>query len=71
MDSVENFGKVNLLKEVKIVFEGEQVQDAGGLIREWAGLIAKEMFSKENGRDPRYVMRKWGSGRSLHEQGSL
>jgi hypothetical protein len=58
-DSMESLATVNLFKEVKIVFDGEQVQDAGGLIREWAGLIAKEMFSRETGR---LKMEAWEGG---------
>lgn len=48
-DSVRNFGGVNWRREVKIEFEGEQVQDVGGLFREWASLVSKEMFSKDSG----------------------
>ncbi|CAD8156549.1 unnamed protein product [Paramecium octaurelia] len=34
---------VNLYKEVKVVFQNDKVQDAGGLLREWLTLIFKEM----------------------------
>ncbi|CAD8084705.1 unnamed protein product [Paramecium sonneborni] len=34
---------VDFYKEVKVVFQNDKVQDAGGLLREWLTLIFKEM----------------------------
>lgn len=41
---------VNLQKEVKISINGDKVQDAGGLLREWIHLITKEIFNKDTGK---------------------
>ena len=35
---------VDLHKEVKISINGDKVQDAGGLLREWVHMITKEIF---------------------------
>jgi len=40
---------VNLHKEVKISINGDKVQDAGGLLREWVHMITKEIFEKNTG----------------------
>ena len=46
-DSMEKIEKVNLLKEVKIQFEGEEGLDAGGLFREWFNICFKSLESDE------------------------
>ncbi|KAL4483978.1 hypothetical protein ABPG72_013984 [Tetrahymena utriculariae] len=40
---------VDLHKEVKISINGDKVQDAGGLLREWTHMITKEIFDKNTG----------------------
>jgi hypothetical protein len=37
-------------KEIKIYFEAENVQDAGGLLREWIYLVSKELAQNDNGK---------------------
>ena len=37
------------LKELKIKFETDKVNDAGGLLREWIYLINKEIFNENAG----------------------
>ena len=39
---------LNPHKEIKIQFDDEKVDDAGGLMREWVHLNIKELFSREN-----------------------
>lgn len=40
-DSVQNFNKINLKKELKIEFVNEEkINDAGGLLREWVHIIS-------------------------------
>ena len=46
-DSIAKIEKVNLLKEVKIQFEGEEGLDAGGLFREWFNICFKSLESDE------------------------
>jgi hypothetical protein len=41
---------VDLHKEVKISINGDKVQDAGGLLREWVHMITKEIFEKNTGK---------------------
>ncbi|CAK71950.1 unnamed protein product (macronuclear) [Paramecium tetraurelia] len=41
--SLTSARNVNVYKEVKVVFQNDKVQDAGGLLREWLTLIFKEM----------------------------
>lgn len=41
-ESIEQWGKINPHKELKINFKGEISHDAGGLIREWFTIILKE-----------------------------
>lgn len=41
IDSINEAKKVNMLKEVKINFKGEKVNDAGGLLREWTFIVIK------------------------------
>lgn len=46
--ALKNIKKVHMHKEVKIVFEEEKnVNDAGGLLREFIQLLCQETFSKE------------------------
>lgn len=41
--------EINWHKEVKVQIEGDKVLDAGGLLREWASLIMKEIVHPESG----------------------
>lgn len=38
------YKNINWRKEVKIIFSDEEVEDAGGVIREWMNLAIKEIF---------------------------
>lgn len=49
IDSMNEAKKVNMLKEVKINFKGEKVNDAGGLLREWTFILIKEIFNLQTG----------------------
>ena len=40
---------INLFKEVKIIFTGEESSDAGGLIREWLTILFKELMDEKTG----------------------
>ena len=40
---------INLFKEVKIIFTGEESSDAGGLIREWLTILFKELMDPKTG----------------------
>ena len=42
-ESIEKIDKVNLFKEVKINFKGEEGLDAGGLFREWFNICFKAL----------------------------
>ena len=46
-DSMEKIEKVNLQKELKITFKGEEGLDAGGLFREWLNICFKALESDE------------------------
>ena len=46
-ESMKQFCKINVYKELKINFEGEVNQDAGGLIREWISMLFKRLESPE------------------------
>ena len=46
-DSMEQFDKINIYKELKIYYNGEVNQDAGGLIREWITMLFKKLQSPE------------------------
>ena len=35
--------------EVKVMMKNEKTQDAGGLTREWLGMLVKELCFRENG----------------------
>ena len=43
--SKQGLDKINLRKELKIVFSDEVVEDAGGLLREWMHITIKEIFA--------------------------
>ena len=47
--SIHQFKLINPYKELKINFNGEVNQDAGGLIREWLTVIFKELQSEKEG----------------------
>ena len=49
MSCYEQMKAINFHKEVKIKFDDESVEDAGGLLREWIHLTMKELFSLELG----------------------
>lgn len=36
---MQQFDTINLFKELKIIFIGEESHDAGGLIREWLTIL--------------------------------
>ena len=40
---------INLFKEIKIIFTGEESSDAGGLIREWLTILFTEILSEKTG----------------------
>ena len=40
---------LNLYKELKIIFTGEESNDAGGLIREWLTILFKEILDSKTG----------------------
>ena len=40
---------LNLFKEIKIIFTGEESSDAGGLIREWLTILFKELLDQKTG----------------------
>ena len=40
---------LNLFKEIKIIFTGEESSDAGGLIREWLTILFKEILDPKTG----------------------
>ena len=40
---------LNLFKEIKIIFIGEESSDAGGLIREWLTILFKELLDPKTG----------------------
>ena len=40
---------LNLFKEMKIIFTGEESSDAGGLIREWLTILFKEIMDPKTG----------------------
>ena len=49
MSSKVGLNKINIRKELKIQFDDEVVEDAGGLLREWMHLVTNNIFSKEIG----------------------
>ena len=46
--SLEQFKYINLFKELKINFKGEESHDAGGLIREWLTVLFKSLLDPNN-----------------------
>ena len=46
--SMEELSKVNIYKEIKVRFKGEEEGDAGGMIREWLTLLFQEFQKSEN-----------------------
>ena len=49
MTTLNMYKEINWHKEVKVHIDGDKVLDAGGLLREWANLIMKEMVHPESG----------------------
>ena len=48
-DSMKQFDTINLFKELKIIFLGEESHDAGGLIREWLTILFQKILDKDTG----------------------
>ena len=48
-NSIEQFKHINLYKELKINFLGEESKDAGGLIREWLTILFNKILDEETG----------------------
>ena len=48
-NSLDQFLKINPFKELKIIFIGEESQDAGGLIREWLTILFNKILDEETG----------------------
>jgi len=48
-NSMEQFKTINLFKELKILFLGEESHDAGGLIREWLTILFNKILDEETG----------------------
>ena len=48
-DSMEQFANINLFKELKIIFVGEESHDAGGLIREWLTVLFQKILDSNTG----------------------
>ena len=46
--SIEELSKVNLYREIKVKFKGEEEGDAGGMMREWLTSLFKEFQRPEN-----------------------
>ena len=46
--SIKQFTKIILYKELKIIFKGEEIQDAGGLIREWLTVLFISFLDEKN-----------------------
>ena len=46
--SIKQFNNINLYKELKIIFKGEESQDAGGLIREWLTVLFISFLDEKN-----------------------
>ncbi|CAD8074109.1 unnamed protein product [Paramecium primaurelia] len=49
MTTLNMYKEINWHKEVKVHIDGDKVLDAGGLLREWANLIMKEIIHPESG----------------------
>ena len=48
-NSLVQFESINPFKELKIIFMGEESQDAGGLIREWLTILFNKILDEETG----------------------
>ena len=48
-NSIVQLEILNLFKEIKIIFTGEESSDAGGLIREWLTILFKKILDPETG----------------------
>ena len=48
-ESMKQFETINLFKELKIIFLGEESHDAGGLIREWLTILFQKILDKDTG----------------------
>ena len=48
-NSIVQLDILNLFKELKIIFTGEESSDAGGLIREWLTILFKEIMDEKTG----------------------
>ena len=48
-NSIVQLEILNLFKEMKIIFTGEESSDAGGLIREWLTILFKEIMDPKTG----------------------
>jgi E3 ubiquitin-protein ligase HUWE1 len=48
-NSIVQLEVLNLFKEIKIIFTGEESSDAGGLIREWLTILFKELLDEKTG----------------------
>ena len=48
-ESMQQFDSINLFKELKIIFIGEESHDAGGLIREWLTILFQKILDKDTG----------------------
>ncbi len=46
--SIEQLSKVNIYKEIKVKFKGEEEGDAGGMMREWLTQLFQEFQKSEN-----------------------
>ena len=46
---MEQFNSINLFKELKIIFVGEESHDAGGLIREWLTILFQKILDSNTG----------------------
>ena len=46
--SIQELSKVNLYREIKVKFKGEEEGDAGGIMREWLTSLFKEFQKPEN-----------------------
>ena len=49
LTTLNKIRELNMHKELKIEIQGEKVNDAGGLLREWIYLIMKEIVIPDSG----------------------
>lgn len=64
-DRIMRLKTEELKGKIKIDFEGEEGEDAGGLTREWYMLLSREMFN------PNYALFKCGSAGNTHHPSSM